>query len=156
MIRVEVQRELTAAADGVWMIVAATDDEPRYWPGLSELRTVRREGLVSEREVSVRRGPLGKMRSRQRIELRPERTTVLLTMTGGPMHGTRSIVISSLGPTRTSIDVVWEVRIEGMPRFAERFVETSLRGTTRIALDRIGELALKRLPSMAPRNLVPS
>ena len=33
MIRVEVQRELTAAADGVWMIVAATDDEPRDLAG---------------------------------------------------------------------------------------------------------------------------
>jgi hypothetical protein len=143
MIHVTASREMSAPAEGVWTIVSATDDEPRYWPGLSDLRVMSRTGPVIEREVTVRRGPLGAAKSTQRIELDEARKTVLLTMTRGPMLGVRSMRVRPLGRERASVEVTWDIRVEGIPSFAERFVTASIMESTLKALDRVGEAAGK-------------
>jgi hypothetical protein len=139
MIHVAARREMSASAEGIWTIVSATDDEPLYWPGLSDLRVISRKGPVTEREVTVRRGPLGAAKSTQRVELDAARKTVLLTMTKGPMLGARSILVRPLGKERATVEVTWDFRMEGIPSFAERFVKASIMESTRKALDRVGE-----------------
>jgi ribosome-associated toxin RatA of RatAB toxin-antitoxin module len=143
MIHVTASREVATSAEGVWAIISSTEDEPLYWPGLTGLRVLSRNGSVIEREVTVRRGPLGSAKSTQRVELDEERRAVLLTMTKGPMLGARSIRVRPLGKERAKVEVTWDFRMEGIPSFAERFVKASIVDSTKKALDRIGEAAGK-------------
>jgi ribosome-associated toxin RatA of RatAB toxin-antitoxin module len=152
MIHITASREVATSAEGVWAIVSATEDEPRYWPGLANLRVLSRKGPVIEREVTVRRGPLGSAKSTQRVELDEERKAVLLTMTKGPMLGARSIRVRPLGKERATVEVTWDFRMEGMPSFAERFVKASIVESTKKALDRIGEAAGKLSDAAAHRR----
>ena len=117
----------------VWEIVSDVDRDPEYWTSISSISNTRKEGNLIERKVKV--GLLGKT-SWQTITLEPKRS-VELTMTKGPLRGTREIVLSSISPEKTRIEVSWEFEALGVPSFARSFVAERIKQGTKEALGKI-------------------
>jgi ribosome-associated toxin RatA of RatAB toxin-antitoxin module len=137
MVTIAEAREADASVDEVWDIICNVDKDPEYWNGLTSIRNIRREGNLIEREVIV--GFMGR-KGTQRIELRPKKS-ILLTMTEGPLRGSREIKLVPLGERRTKIDVSWNIQFSAIPDFAQGFVRSRLEEGTREALDRIAKAA---------------
>jgi ribosome-associated toxin RatA of RatAB toxin-antitoxin module len=137
MVTIAEARKVDASVDDVWDIICNVDKDPEYWNGLTSIRNIRREGNLIEREVVV--GFMGR-KGTQRIELRPKKS-ILLTMTDGPLRGSREIKLVPLGERRTKIDVSWNIQFSAIPDFAQGFVRSRLGESTREALDRIAKVA---------------
>ncbi|MDA4112887.1 MAG: SRPBCC family protein [Thaumarchaeota archaeon] len=137
---INASREIRASTDRVWEIVSDVDNDPEYWKGVTSLHNLRKEGNVVERSVVV--GFMGH-KGLQRIELKP-RESIELTMTKGPMKGSREIKLVPLdGGERTRIEISWNFQFSGVPIFARPFVTSQIVGTTKEALERIAEAAVK-------------
>ncbi len=124
--------EVPAPLDRVWDIIADVDNEPRYYPGLNTVRNISRTGNVIEREVTV---GFRDSRGRQTVVLHPKES-VEITMTEGPMRGTRVITLSGDG-SKTKIDIAWDVELVGIPVLFRGKVKNQIMKGTKEALDRI-------------------
>jgi ribosome-associated toxin RatA of RatAB toxin-antitoxin module len=137
---INASREVRASTDKVWEVISDVDRDPEYWNGMSSLNNIRREGNVTERSVVV--GFMGHT-GFQKVILHP-RESIDLTMTKGPMKGSREIRLSSLdNGHKTRVDVSWKFHFSGVPIFARGFVKSQLEGTTKEALERIAKAAEK-------------
>jgi ribosome-associated toxin RatA of RatAB toxin-antitoxin module len=145
---INANREVRASTEKVWEIVSDVDRDPEYWNGMSSLHNIRKDGNVTERSVVV--GFMGHT-GFQKVELHPKES-VDLTMTKGPMKGSREIKLTSLdGGKKTRIDVSWKFQFSGVPIFARAFVKSQLDETTKEALERIANAAEKSASSL-PRS----
>jgi carbon monoxide dehydrogenase subunit G len=124
--------EVPAPLDRVWDIVADVDNEPRYYPGLNTVKNISRSGNVIEREVTV---GFRDSRGRQTVVLHPKES-VEVTMTEGPMTGTRIVKLSPSGD-KTKVDISWDFELVGIPLLFRGNVKNQIMKGTREALDRI-------------------
>ena len=84
-------------------------------------------------------GPLGNVKSAQSILMDPKKS-LTLTMTQGPLIGTRKIILNSLDANRTQVDITWEFDLESIPKFAESFVKDRI---TQVTEDALQQMALE-------------
>src|SRR5579872_5768605 len=97
MVSIKESKVVDAEIDRVWEIVSDVDKDPEYWTNVSSISNIKKEGNLIERKAKV--GLIGKT-SWQTIRLVPKRS-VELTMTKGPIIGTREIIVSSVNPEKT-------------------------------------------------------
>jgi ribosome-associated toxin RatA of RatAB toxin-antitoxin module len=136
---INANREVRASTNKVWDLVSDVDRDPEFWSGMSSLHNIRKEGNVIERSVVV--GLMGHA-GLQRIELNP-RESIQMTMTKGPIKGSREIRLIPLDEEKTRVDVSWNFQFSGVPGFARPFVRSQLERTTKDALERIARAAEK-------------
>lgn len=151
MVAIKEARIVDAPADRIWEIVSDVDRDPEYWNGLNSVRNLRKEENLVERGVTV--GFMGR-KSRQKIELKPKES-VELTMTQGPLKGSREIRLTPKGGNRTKVDVSWAFEFSGVPSFARPFVRSQIERGTRDALLAIAGMAVEggqTPPSQAKRG----
>jgi uncharacterized protein YndB with AHSA1/START domain len=148
---INASREVRASTEKVWEVVSDVDRDPEYWNGMSSLHNIRKDGNITERSVVV--GFMGHT-GFQKVELHPK-GSIELTMTKGPMKGSRQIRLIPLDTGgRTRIDVSWKFQFSGVPVFARAFVKSQLEGTTKEALERIAKAA-EKTASPVPRPKKP-
>jgi hypothetical protein len=133
MITINKSQEVSASLGSVWDVVSDLDHEHDYWDALKATKVLSRKDYSIEREVTITRGPMGRTKSVQTLVLEPMKSTTL-TMTKGPMLGTRKLVLSSLDGNRTRIDVSWEFEMKGVPGFALGFIQENISQVTEKAL----------------------
>ena len=125
----------------MWEIVCDVDRDPEYWNGLNSVHNIRRQGNNIERRVVV--GFIGHG-GLQKIRLNPEGKSVELTMTRGPLKGTREILLTpSKNGGATRVAVSWDFVFSRVPNFAHAFVQAQLESGTREALKKIAEAAAR-------------
>ena len=134
-------QEVRAAVKKVWAVVADLDNEHKPWPVLRRVKVLSKGKDTLEREVKIRRGPMGEAKSTQTLTVDPARLVTTLTMTKGPMLGTRTIALTKVGDNETKIDVDWKFEMKGVPGFALDFVKDNISGATEKALTQIAEEA---------------
>ena len=139
-------REVASSVDRVWDAISNLDNERKHWSIIKDIRILRRDGNTIEREATIMRGPIGNVKSLQTLILEPKKSTVL-TITKGPLIGTRKILLNSLGKKMTRIDVLWEFELEGIPEFAHSFVKNNVSRVTKDALTAIAEDVESKDPS---------
>src|SRR5579871_2815743 len=102
---IEINKSLaTRAPIGVvWKAISDADEERKYWSVLKNVKILSRKGNTTEREATIRRGPMGEAKSLHTLVIEPEEKTTVLKMTKGPMLGTRKITLSSLNKETTMI-----------------------------------------------------
>lgn len=140
MITLSKSREVSATIDEVWNMISNVDNEQRYWPQLKNVKILNRKGNRIEREATVTRGPIGDAKSLQTLILNPKKSTIL-TMTKGPMLGTRKVALEVSNEHGVKVDVIWEFELRGVPEFAQGFVKDSISEATDKALTMITEEA---------------
>jgi carbon monoxide dehydrogenase subunit G len=140
VINIAKSREVAASIGGVWDTISNLENEKRHWPIIKNIKVLRRDGNIIEREATIMRGPMGKVKSSQTLILDPKRS-IVLKMTKGPLIGTRKMVLSVSGEDETRVDVTWEFELEGIPEFAQSFVKNSISEVTESALFQIAKEA---------------
>ena len=129
-------REVAASIDQTWDAISNLRNERRYWPVIKDIKIRRRTLNTIEREATIMSGPLGSVKSVQTILMDPKKS-LTLTMTQGPLIGTRKILLNSLDANRTQVDIKWEFDLESIPRFAESFVKDRITQVTKNALQQM-------------------
>jgi ribosome-associated toxin RatA of RatAB toxin-antitoxin module len=146
MITVTKSREVASSIERIWDMISNMSNEQKYWPAIKEVKVLSRNGNTIEREATITRGPLGNAKSLQRLVLDPKKS-IGLTMTKGPMLGTRKITLNALRENKTKIDVIWEFELKGTPGFAQGFVKQNISAATDKALSKLAEETEHSKPS---------
>jgi ribosome-associated toxin RatA of RatAB toxin-antitoxin module len=141
LIQITKSQEARAAVEKVWAIVADLDNEHKPWPVLRSVKILSKSKDTLEREVKIRRGPMGEAKSTQTLTVDSARLVTTLTMTKGPMLGTRKIALTRVSDNETKIDIEWIFEMKGVPGFALGFVKDNISGATEKALSQIAEEA---------------
>jgi carbon monoxide dehydrogenase subunit G len=141
MIEMSKNLEAQASLDDVWKIISDLDNEHKTWPFLKDVRILSKTDNSVEREVKIRRGPMGEAKSLQTLVVDSARKTTTLTMTKGPILGVRKIVLAKMEDGRTEVQVIWEFEMKGVPGFAIGFVKDNISEVTEKALEQIAEQA---------------
>ncbi len=137
MVSINAKVEVNASVDRIWDIVSDVDKDPEYWKGLNSVQNTRKEKNLVERNVKV--GFMGSA-GHQIIKLNPKKW-IDLTMTSGPMKGSREIRLVSLGDTKTKLEVSWDFQFSKVPIFARAFVKSQIESVTKDALEKIADVA---------------
>jgi uncharacterized protein YndB with AHSA1/START domain len=143
MIEISKSQEVSAPVEKVWPLVSDLENEQKYWTTLRDVRILgKKDDFTVEREATIRRGPMGDAKSFQTLSIDPSNKSSTLTLTKGPMLGSRKIILTSLdGGGKTKIDAAWQFEIKGIPGFAQGFVKDSISEATEKALAAIAEEA---------------
>jgi ribosome-associated toxin RatA of RatAB toxin-antitoxin module len=132
--------EVSAPLDRIWYIVADVDNDPEYWPNLHSVDNISKDGNVIEREVTI---GFRKSISCQIILLNPKKS-VEITMTEGPVKGTRVITLVPLdgdnNNNKTMIEISWNIDLSGIPIMGRSIVKNNLANDTKEALSRIAKV----------------
>ncbi len=143
-ININVSRVVAAPLDNVWDIISDVDNDGKYYSGLNDIRNISKDGNKIEREVTV--GFL-KHKARQTIILNPK-NSVQLTMTQGPIQGTRITTVRKVDAGNTRIEVSWSFTPSGVPVFVHDMVKSEITKGTKEALQKIAN-ELERIKSGA-------
>lgn len=133
MVEIKVNREISTPVDRVWSIISDLDSEPQYWRDLKAVYNTSKTGNVIEREVTV---GFRDLKGRQTVVLYPKKS-IEVTLTEGPMKGTRIITLNQSGDKATRVDVSWDVSLSGVPLLFRSIVRDRIAEGTEEALDRI-------------------
>ncbi len=93
IISINVNQVVDAPLDKVWDIVSDVDNDSKYYNGINDIKNISKEGDMIEREVKV---GFMKHNALQTIVLNPKRSVEELTMTKGPIQGTRITMLSQV------------------------------------------------------------
>jgi carbon monoxide dehydrogenase subunit G len=142
LIEISKTQEVAAPIDDVWKIVGDLENEQRHWDALRSVKILEKKNENTvEREATIRRGPMGEAKSYQTLTLDQAKKSSTLTMTKGPMLGTRKIALSSTDGKTTKIEAKWEFELKGIPGFAQGFVKDNISEVTEKALSGIAKEA---------------
>jgi carbon monoxide dehydrogenase subunit G len=133
MVEINASREVPVPLDRIWDVVSDVESEPRYWRDLHAVYNVRRNGNVIEREVTV---GFQNSKGRQIVELHPKKS-IEVTLTEGPIIGTRIMTLIPSSGETTKVDVSWDVKLSGIPILFKGLVRERISAGTEEALDRI-------------------
>ena len=134
MVAISASREIAAPLSRVWQIISDIDNEPVYWHGTKTVKNIKKSGNTIEREVTIAfRDSL----CRQIVVLDPERS-VDITITEGPMKGTKRVTLSPVGEN-TRIDAIWEIKLTGFLGVFSGMVKKHIAEGTEEALERIAK-----------------
>jgi carbon monoxide dehydrogenase subunit G len=131
---INASREVSAALDRVWDVVADVDNEPRYWLGTKTVKNISKSGNTIEREVTI---AFKDSKCRQTVVLDPKKS-VEIAITEGPLKGTKVVTLSPSGD-RTRIDVVWDIKLAGFLGMFTGMVKKHIAEGTEEALERIAK-----------------
>lgn len=143
LIEIEKLLEVEAPIESVWNLVGDIDNEYKNWHVLKDVKVLKKMADSVEREVKIPRGPLGDAKSFQTLAVNRAKKLTTLTMTKGPMLGTREISLTELDQDRTRIKVSWNFEMKGVPGFALGFVKDNISDATEKALEEIARAVLK-------------
>lgn len=127
-------REVSASLDRVWEVVSDVDNDPKYWPGLSSIKNISKNGNVIEREAVV---GFRNSVSNQKVVLNPKKS-IEMTIKTGPLIGTKIIRLDPSGDNKTKIDVSWNIEKWNVPFIGKSIIQNQIKKSTAEAL---GEIA---------------
>jgi uncharacterized protein YndB with AHSA1/START domain len=139
MMKISKSREFLSSVDDVWGISSDADSDAKYWSQIRDIKVTKAEGNVLERNATVGSKAFGHG-SHQVIVFDPKKT-ITLTMTGGPMDGERTITLVPMGKNSTRVDVVWNLKLKGVPGFVQSLVKGQISKTTEQALEKMAKAA---------------
>jgi len=136
MVTINASREVSAPVDRIWDIVADVDNEPQYWHGTKTVKNISKTGNKIEREVTI---AFRDSKCRQTVLLNPQKKSVEIMITEGPIRGTKTVTLSPLGNLKTRIDVVWNIKLAGFLGVFTGMVKRHIAEGTEEALARIAK-----------------
>jgi ribosome-associated toxin RatA of RatAB toxin-antitoxin module len=134
-ININTNQVVAAPLDKVWDVVSDVDNDPKYFEQYRDIRNISKEGNKIEREVTV---GFQNDKARQTIVLNP-RKSVELTITHGPIQGTRITTLSQIDVGRTRIDVSWNFTPSDVPSIDHGMIKSEMTRLTKKALQKIAD-----------------
>ena len=134
MATIVVQTEINATVERVWKVVADIDNEPKFWKGTKEVKTLSTEGDIIKREITI---AFREQKCLQEIQLKPKES-IRAKFTKGILNGTKII---TLIPKNNSvlIETSWDIKLSGMMNMFTAVIKNHIKSGTEQALKSIKE-----------------
>ena len=134
MATIVVQTEINATVDKVWELISDIDNEPKFWKGTKEVKTLSTEGDIIKREITI---AFRDQKCLQEIQLKPKES-IRAKFTKGILNGTKVI---TLIPKSNSvlIETSWDIKLSGMMNMFTAVIKNHIKSGTEQALKSIKE-----------------
>ena len=134
MATIVVQTEINATLEKVWEVISDIDNEPKFWKGTKEVKTISIEGDIIKREITI---AFRDQKCLQEIQLKPKES-IIAKFTKGILNGTKII---TLIPKNNSvlIETSWDIKLSGMMNMFTGVIKNHIKIGTEQALKSIKE-----------------
>ena len=134
MATIVVQTEINATLEKVWEVISDIDNEPKFWKGTKEVKTLSTEGNIIKREITI---AFRDQKCLQEIQLKPKES-IRAKFTKGILNGTKII---TLIPKNSSvlIETSWDIKLSGMMNMFTAVIKNHIKNGTEQALKSIKE-----------------
>jgi len=134
MATIVVQTEINATLEKVWEVISDIDNEPKFWKGTKEVKTISIEGNIIKREITI---AFRDQKCLQEIQLKPKES-IRAKFTKGILNGTKTI---TLIPKSNSvlIETSWDIKLSGMMNMFTGVIKNHIKSGTEQALKSIKE-----------------
>ena len=133
---IESSIQINAPVDRVWEIVSDIDNEPKFWKGTKETRTISKERDIIKREITI---AFRDQKCLQDITIKPKEK-IEAKFTKGIIDGTKTIILTP-HDEKTNLDAVWDIKLTGMMSMFTGMLKNHIKNGTEQALQSIKEEA---------------
>jgi len=124
--------DINAPIEKVWNVISDLDNEPKFWKGTKESRTISKDGNVIVREIII---AFRDSKCMQKITLYPKEK-IYAEFTDGILKGSKTL---NLKPKENSLwlEVEWDIKMTGLAGMFTGMLKGHVKGGTEQALELI-------------------
>jgi ribosome-associated toxin RatA of RatAB toxin-antitoxin module len=132
MAEINASVDITASVDTVWNIISDLDNEPKFWKGTKETRTISKDGNVITREIII---AFRDSKCMQKITLQPKEK-IHAEFTEGIIKGSKTL---SLKPKENNLtlEANWDIKMSGLAGMFTGMIKKHIKSGTEQALESI-------------------
>ena len=132
MATIVVQTEINSTIEKAWNIISDIDNEPKFWKGTKEVKTLSKEGDIIKREITI---AFRDQKCLQEIQLIPKQT-IKAQFTKGILNGTKIITVI---PKNESVilETSWNIKLSGMMNMFTSVIKNHIKSGTEQAMESI-------------------
>tara|TARA_B100000749_G_scaffold22451_1_gene16275 strand:+ start:423 stop:842 length:420 start_codon:yes stop_codon:yes gene_type:complete len=124
--------DIIASLDTVWNIISDLDNEPKFWKGTKEARTISKDGNVITREIII---AFRDSKCMQKITLQPKEK-IHAEFTEGIIKGSKTL---SLKPkeNKLTLEANWDIKMSGLAGVFTGMIKKHIKNGTEKAFESI-------------------
>jgi len=132
MAEINTSVDITASVDTVWNIISDLDNEPKFWKGTKETRTISKDDNVITREIII---AFRDSKCMQKITLQPKEK-IHAEFTEGIIKGSKTL---SLKPKESNLtlEANWDIKMSGLAGMFTGMIKKHIKSGTEQALESI-------------------
>ena len=127
---------INASVDKVWDIISDLDNEPKFWKGTKDTRTISRDGDVITREIII---AFRDSKCMQKITMQPKEK-IHAEFTEGIIRGSKTLSIKPKDGGAL-LEANWDVKMSGLAGMFTGMIKKHIRSGTEQALESIKQKA---------------
>ena len=129
-----VQTKVNSTVEKVWEVISDIDNEPRFWKGTKEVKTLSKEGDIIKREITI---AFRDQKCLQEIQLKPKEK-IKAKFTKGILDGTKII---TLIPKKNTVilETTWDIKLSGKMNMFTAIIKNHIKSGTEQAMKSIKE-----------------
>ena len=124
--------DINASIEKVWNIISDLDNEPKFWKGTKESRTISKDGNVVIREIII---AFRDSKCMQKITLYPKEK-IYAEFTDGMLKGSKTLNLKSK-ENSLWLEVEWDIKMTGLAGMFTGMIKRHVKGGTEQALELI-------------------
>ena len=129
-----VQAEVNSTVEKVWEVISDIDNEPRFWKGTKEVKTLSKEGDIIKREITI---AFRDQKCLQEIQLKPKEE-IKAKFTKGILDGTKIITLTPKNNT-VILETTWDIKLSGKMNMFTAIIKNHIKSGTEQAMKSIKE-----------------
>ena len=133
MATIVVQTEINATVERVWEVISDIDNEPKFWKGTKEVKTLSIEGGVIKREITI---AFRDQKCLQEIQLIPKQA-IKAKFTKGILNGTKIITLTPKENNSIILETIWDIKLSGMMNMFTAMIKNHIKSGTEQAMTSI-------------------
>ena len=134
MATIVVQTEVNSTVEKVWEIISDIDNEPRFWKGTKEVKTLSKEGNIIKREITI---AFRDQKCLQEIQLKPKEE-IKARFTKGILDGTKIITLIPKN-NNVVLKTTWDIKLSGKMNMFTAIIKNHIKSGTEQAMKSIKE-----------------
>ena len=123
---------INASVDKVWDIISDLDNEPKFWKGTKDTRTISRDGNIITREIII---AFRDSKCMQKITMQPKEK-IHAEFTEGIIRGSKTLSIKPKDGG-SLLEANWDVKMSGLAGMFTGIIKKHIRSGTEQALKSI-------------------
>ena len=129
-----VKAEVNSTLEKVWEVISDIDNEPRFWKGTKEVKTLSKEGDIIKREITI---AFRDQKCLQEVQLKPKEE-IKAIFTEGILDGTKIITLIPKNNT-VILETKWDIKLSGMMNMFTGVIKNHIKSGTEQAMKSIKE-----------------
>jgi carbon monoxide dehydrogenase subunit G len=134
MATIVVQTEVNSTVEKVWEVISDIDNEPRFWKGTKEVKTLSKEGNIIKREITI---AFRDQKCLQEIQLKPKEE-IKARFTKGILDGTKIITLIPKN-NNVILKTAWDIKLSGKMNMFTAIIKNHIKSGTEQAMKSIKE-----------------